>query len=259
MGRARIDAEKMIEATIARSGQQGDKMTRQRFLRTLKTLVKQAAHGNHALFCRQMGWNEWALNGWLKNGQKITFPKLLEISLRFQTNPVDLCNGATLWPQSLPVISTACAYDRLCDRARKPQLGQDEQERVRKQLLKISQSATMPPALSQIAAQFSLTRGGLKYWFPELCANVTARRKRMRAAQKTLALQERNAIVSHAVVDMVSHGKSPSRRAVDAAIRSFGLALARPDVFRSYQTVMNARIGLLTDQPFDQAGNYAAL
>jgi hypothetical protein len=254
-----LGTERAIEATIARNGDLVDIATRERFIRTLKFLLEQTAHGNRAAFCRIMGWNEWALNGWLKNGQKITFPKLLEIALRFGINPVDLCIGA-LAPTDLPRVKSAAhsaGKMALTDRAQKPQLPPAQRKVVQDHMQVVLQSAAVPPSLANIAARFGLTRGGLKYWFPELCAEISARRKRMRLVQVVLAREERKELVAHAVADIITQGRSPSRRSVDATISDFGLALARPEVFRTYRAALEASMDLLNEQPYDQADRYS--
>lgn len=258
-GSGQLDREKTIESAIARNNDLVNTASHENFLCALKFLLDQTTGGNRAAFCRIMGWNEWALNGWIKEGERITFPKLVEIALRFQINPVDLCIGTPA-----PITSSLarpCDHpgQRLIYRAPKPQLTPPQREGIRGQLLTILQSGTAPQPLSRIATQFSVTRAGLKYWFPDLCAEISLRRQRLRAGQAVLAQEERKKIVSHAVADVMACGQAPSRRAIDATIRKFGLALARPEVFQTYCTTVRASAELISEQPYDQAGRYTAL
>lgn len=212
---------------------------RENFRRSLKLLANEFAGGNLAAFCRALGWDMWALNGWLKRDEKISLPKLLQLAHHFAVSPIELC-GPAFDPSILNQIENGCCTGGLCSRGRKPLLRQRELEGLSKAIETILNGAGPLPSLRQLGSELGLSRSALKYWFPEACANICETRRRHRIGLTAAAEAARLEILEHEVQALLAIGTFPTRRKVDARLRVHGLALARPDLFAAYRSLMEA-------------------
>jgi len=52
------------------------------FRKNLLQLIQLRADGNKARFCRDLGWDSWAANSWLRKGQRPTLQRLVVMSAR---------------------------------------------------------------------------------------------------------------------------------------------------------------------------------
>lgn len=236
-------AEQTLESMLCRHDDAASNATRDNFCRALEKLVDASCAGNRAQFCRMMGWNIWALNGWLNKGEKVTFPKLVEISLRFKINPIDLCSFSNRIIDPSPEHPALDRTpDRIVKRSARPQLTKPQCLRLNRELHDQLKAKLPQLSLREIGLQNGLSRSALKYWFPDICTEICERRTESRKARAAEAQIRRQTIISDIVKLLFEQDVYPSRRRMDALMRIHGLALARPELFRVYRHYLKAII-----------------
>jgi hypothetical protein len=60
------------------------------FRKNIALLIQHRADGNKANFCRDLGWDSWAVNSWLHKGQRPTLQRLLTIGVQHRVPIVAL-------------------------------------------------------------------------------------------------------------------------------------------------------------------------
>ena len=229
--------EYIIVDMVSRPVEAAGAARRDNFRRSLMLLANASTGGNFAAFCRALGWDMWALNGWLKRDERISLPKLVQLAHHFAVSPVELC-GPAFDPSTLVQIQNGYCTSELCSREKKPLLRKSELAELSKAIETILSSASPLPSLRQLGNELGLSRSALKYWFPEACTNICDTRRRHRTALSTAAEAARQEILEREVRALLATGTFPTRRKVDARLRAHGLALARPDLFAAYRSLM---------------------
>lgn len=185
--------------------------------------IDQAFAGNRAAFCRSMGWNAWAVKGWINDGQRISFPKLLKLYSSHVHSVTQFQRQAA-----------SAGENDASQRARRPLLESTAKIQIRK-ILDAELGVSAPRPLDGISKELGLTRSALRYWFPEECSRLTELRRKQRnieAAEAHLVLES---AVSNAIYELKQAGLTISRRAVEAKIKNTGLVMARPEVREVYR------------------------
>jgi hypothetical protein len=172
--------------------------------------------------------------GWLKRGEKVSFPKLIEISARFDIDPIDLCTSPPVGPQIDAISQPGSAASR-SNRRTTPRMTLNQRKDLGLALIIQLNDSGPPPPLWKLAQQFGKSRSTLKYWYPNLCASICDRRANVHETNVRAAKQQRKSIVGDIVKSLQSKGIHPARREVDARLHGHGLALARPEVFAYYR------------------------
>lgn len=92
--------------------------------------------------------------------------------------------------------------------------------------------------LSSIAKKIGSPARCLRYWFPELCRELSAR---YRAAEKTTSLEyqaNQAARVREVVQQLKNEGVYPSRRRVNGILRKEGMSLAQAHLLKAYRDAL---------------------
>lgn len=239
--------EQTLESMLCRHDDAASNATRNNFCRSLERLVDTSCSRNRAQFCRMMGWNIWALNGWLNKGEKVTFPKLVEISIQFKINPVDFCSlsNRPINPGSEhPALDRA--PDRIVKRAARPRLTRPQRLHLERDLRDQLKEKLIPLSLRETGLQTSLSSSALKYWFPDICMEICERWTASRKARAAEAQIHRETIISGIVQSLFAQGIYPSKRKMDAVMKGHGLALARPELLRVYHHYLKSSSGCPT-------------
>ncbi|MQA38508.1 TniQ family protein [Rugamonas aquatica] len=222
--------EEILEAMLHEQTRVQKTVKRDFLCNTLKCIVTEQFQGKRAGLCHAMGWNKWALNGWLDKGERVSLPKLLQLGHGFSTPVVDLCAGRT-GPSLRPPQSKV---GQVVSRARRPQLTQQQRGQYFRELdTKVSRES-FTTSMREAGLPYGLGRSALRYWFPDLCQRISERRTRAFRLAAQSAAAERVRFVRAAVATLVSAGIDPTRRKVDQEIKKHGLALARPEIFQEY-------------------------
>lgn len=208
------------------------------FRRSLRLLVQSSCSGNQAAFCRIFEWDMWALNGWLKRNERISFPKLIQLSLQFSSSPVDLCRADYEPPMHCRGTTGNAPWPDFPPRAKKPLLSKKEVAELKKAIQEKIDAAQILPSLRELGDSFGVSRSTLKYWFPDLCAKICERRKELLTADLASARKVREEIVTREVQSLIDTGIAPTRRKVDSRLKPYGLALTRPELNTIYKAML---------------------
>lgn len=238
--------ERILEEMVVAHTRPSTAMTRELFCATLTRIVASDFEGSRIKLCREMGWNKWAINRWLDRGERISLPKLLQLSSRFDMPIIDLCSESG---RGGPLPSNRAA-PRITSRARRPQLTQHQHQRYLDDLAAKISAEVPPSSLREAGATYGLTRSALRYWFPDQCKRISERGASARHEAAQRANRDRAKLIAESVRALIQAGVRPTRRRIDQEIKAYGLALARPAVFHAY-TVAAREAEFLTalDEP----------
>jgi len=205
-------------------------ITRELVCSSLKSIAAGQFEGSRIRLCRAMGWNQWAINGWLDKGERISLPKLLQLARGFNISVVDLCKGKV----DPELLSTQPAVKPVISRAPRPRLTLQERNRCLNELNSKFSQGTPPSSMREAGMPYGLGRSALRYWFPDLCQRISTSRAQDRRKTAEGAARNRARVVAEVVDTLLRAGLHPARRKVDEEIKKHGLALARPEVFLEY-------------------------
>lgn len=186
--------------------------------------------GNRAQFCRQIGFSIYALNKWATGKDKPTLESLLKLLYALNIFP-----SQVFFPGSHPAPIDIRIARQLqpVRQLRKPDYAVDPPIA----LLTVLASDT-PPTLSQLAATLNLSRSGLKYRYPDLCAEATKRRRAYLKRKANQRLLERKEFI----VDLVSRswaaGILPRKDFVESELRKRGCSLLSGELRRCYHDIL---------------------
>ncbi|UMR31980.1 TniQ family protein [Massilia sp. MB5] len=231
MGAEQADGyEDILEAMVGQQLCTQGLITRELVCSSLISIVAGQFEGSRIRLCRAMGWNQWAINGWLDKGERISLPKLLQLARGFNISVVDLCKGIV----NLEQLSTQSAVKPVVSRSPRPKLTQQQRSQCLQELNSKLSQGIPPTSMREAGMPYGLGRSAMRYWFPDLCERISTRRAQDRRQIAEGAARDRARIVTEAVDALIRAGLHPTRRKVDQAIRKHGLALARPEVFQEY-------------------------
>jgi hypothetical protein len=229
--------EEILEAMLREQAKVQEVIKRDSLCDSLKSIVTEQFQGGRTGLCHAMGWNKWALNGWLDKGERISLPKLLQLGRRFSTPVVDLCAGRIAPNPHTPQSKV----ERVVSRAPRPKLTRQQRSQYLRELDGKFSQESFATSMREAGLPYGLGRSALRYWFPDLCQRISERRARDRRLSAECAALDRARIVTEAVDALVRAGIHPARRKVDLEIKKHGLALARPEVFQEYVTAVRRR------------------
>jgi len=98
-----VSIETELEDMLSRSQDSLQQISLNNFRVNLGAYIDTTFDGNKALFCRHMGWDNWAVKGWLNKGKQPSLPKLVKWAVATRTSAYDLCSGSVkdrsaAWP-----------------------------------------------------------------------------------------------------------------------------------------------------------------
>jgi hypothetical protein len=189
----------------------------------LRRLVDERYAGNRAAMCRELKWKFWDMKGWLDKGQRVSFPKLIQLMSTHRLQIPGLsCDTAKARGADI-------SLGQLNSRSKRPMLSATTKARIQKVLHQELQ-ANEPQSITDVARAIGLTRSALRYWFSAECQEISKRRKRILERTWRNAKQARHATLLQAVSELHRQGLLVTRRAVDQVIKMACLSLARPEI-----------------------------
>lgn len=204
------------------------------FRHAIMALVDRLTCGNRAEFCRVIGFQEHALNGWLTKAERPSMPQFLELCYRSGTEPADIAGCLGACAESVTIRTDQA---RLRRRAGRHRLSVLQRQKIRPRLANFLSDADCP-SLSGIAKKIRVSVSCLRYWFPELCRELSVRH---RAAVKatSLAHQARQIMrVGEVIRQLRSEGVYPSRRRLNGILRKEGMSLAQAHLLNAYRDAL---------------------
>lgn len=208
------------------------------FAQFVKTNVEFHAGGNRAAFCRALGLPRWILTKWFAAGEKPSLPQLLTICYGLQIFP----SGILLTDSAEPLHETRLPLrrvpEKLFHRTERPLLDTEERRRIAAELEVAEAVPDDIRTLAEIARELGQSRTCLTYWFPDQCAAIRAKHAAFRRRKTADRERQERAAVVQVVQDLCEKGEYPGRKKVDAALRTRGAALIRPELMQVYRSAL---------------------
>ncbi len=197
--------------------------------------VSRVAGGNRAAFCRIIGLQSRALNGWLAKDERPSMSQLLEFCRRLKICPADIVQGES-HSVDFPLLPTSTSMK---PRASCPRLSARRRQEIRSLLVTfLSDSDCEPP--SRIAAKIGVSARYLRYWFPDLCRELSIRHRTAQKIKSASYQAKQGGRVREVVRQIIYEGKYPSRRQVNRILSKEGMSLAQPHLLAAYlDTIAN--------------------
>jgi hypothetical protein len=193
-------------------------------------LVDRLAGGNRAAFCKALGLQPRALNGWLSKGQRPSMTQLLTVCYRVKAMPSDIFGQSTsLADLSLIVVPAP----KLKHRRQCPRLPLTRRQEIAQQL-RIRLAVDDERPVSVIAEELGIPARYLRYWFPEISSRLTGRNKSAIQAQSAAHQVAQCCRVRQVVWSLAARGVYPSCRRVNAILRRDGMCLLQPKLQQAY-------------------------
>lgn len=224
----------VAEATgdmLARQSEERLSPTAARFRAFVLDAVAASADGNRAAFCRAIGLRGYALNGWINKDERPSMIQLLKVCYGVKAMPSDifLMNEGYLERNALRQPAGA-----LKQRARNPRLTPDRRGELERFVRTRLCSPECPP-VSIVAADLGLTARCLRYWFPELCRQLTAR-YREEARLRSAEFRAKQCLrVAEIVRQLREAGEYPSFRKANNLLRQERMSLVQPHLREAYR------------------------
>jgi hypothetical protein len=205
-------------------------LTAESFRNSVRKHVVAATDGNRAAYCRKLGINVRGLNGWLTKGERPSMAQFLTF-----------CYGTGILPTALFSATSSphtATLQQALHRKIKPRgscrrLPLSERLHIEKHL-RACLGRENPPPVSVIADEIGLRPGFLRYWFRDLCTQISERYKRAVLDRSTAYRARQCAIVEQIIAEVRLMGRYPSRRLVNQRLRSHGMALAQSHLSATY-------------------------
>lgn len=218
----------------------GDMLTRQadskfapsadQFRDFVRERVRSMAEGNRAVFCRAVGFNDMGLTGWLTKGERPSPSHFLA-----------LCYGVNVMPTEMfaesPIPAIDAGFRLLLGKLKERKIRPLPSPQRRKELedsLNAHLIADESQSVQMIASNLGVSQNCLRYWFPELCSQLSKQHKaaiKMRSGKHQLQQSRR---VEEVVKIIRAEGRYPSQRQVDYVLNKEGMSLAQPHLLRAY-------------------------
>lgn len=222
---------KVLGDMVARHDDPGFAPSVGQFHTTVKSVVEATTGGNRAAFCRAIGFKHFALKNWMSKGERPSVTQFLALSYAVQVSPLDLVSGS---PSLCPIpYSELLLPGKLKTRKRRQRIDSSRRSSIEKWLDEELGSEEALP-VSSIAKRWGLTTRYLRYWFPDLCAQITAHYKeslRQSSASRLAAQIQR---VREVVRELRDGNRYPSRRMVNAMLRKDRASLVRRSLHEAY-------------------------
>jgi hypothetical protein len=222
---ARAVADMIVQQSVLEPS-----LTAELFRIRVRQHVAAATDGNCAAYCRALGINVRGLGGWLTKGERPSMAQFLTF-----------CYGADILPTTL-FSSTSpprtAALQRASDRKNKARrscrrLPLSERRHIERHLRACLERENSPP-VSVIADEIGLRPGFLRYWFRDLCTQISERHRRAVLDRSTAYRAQQCAIVEQIIAEARLMGRYPSRRLVNQRLRLHGMALAQSHLSAAY-------------------------
>ncbi|HEY8023081.1 MAG TPA: TniQ family protein [Burkholderiaceae bacterium] len=232
--------EQVVLSLIGSASLSQPRPTLELFQSRVREVVERSFGGNRSAFCREMGWQPRAMNGWFLKNQRPSFPMLVEMMLSYDLG-LELHSTSTMHPGLFGGQPSNLPRLRLVCRAKVPRLSANWRRNAAAALRQCIQETGEMPTMSAVASSLGVSRHALKYWCQADCQRlvVDGRRRRVLAAERRRS--RRAELVIQAIKKLQMDGVFPSRRKVDRELRRHGLALARPEAMAIYRRLVRQR------------------
>lgn len=204
-----------------------------RFRDFIRERIRSLSAGNRAAFCRAVGFHDRALNGWLSKGECPAIPQFLALCYGMKVMPTDIFTGTVSAVDGEPRLPPRKLKNRQVNP--RPTLfcrqGWEQHLHLR---LKSEEGVS----LAAVAAGLDVTSGCLRYWFPDLCSQVSARYKALSKARSEGHKAQQSHRVEEVMRKICAEGRYPSRRQVNLVLKRDHMSLAQPHLLKAYLNML---------------------
>ena len=197
----------------------------------VKNQVQDLTGGNRAKFCRSIGLNARALNGWLGKAERPSFSQLLALSYGLDIMPVDIFSAERTSHTLRPLPA------KIKDRAPTPKLSYQRKKDL-EQILKTHVKDETSRSVMEIAKSLDLNPAALRYWFPDLCTKLSIQHKISVKTHSESRQTLQRQLTEGVVTMLLAEGRFPSRRQVNHVLERGHMSLAQPHVLEAYRSVL---------------------
>lgn len=195
----------------------------------LKQIIDTQFDGSHRALARHIGLGDYALKNWVTKSERPSFSQLLLVCRGLGVEPGDIA----IKPVNIKVGDRNQTLIAIRSRTNHCQVSQVERRRIglwlREQL-----SSQVPLCIKDLAKAKGVTGAYLKYWFPEVCAQISERWKIYVKESSQYQRVRQAKYVRLAMGGLFNAGVYPSRRKVSEIIRHGGLSLAKKHHLLTY-------------------------
>lgn len=203
-----------------------------RFREFVLEKVRGLAEGNRAVFCRALGLHDRALAGWLNKGERPSITQFLTLCYGTQVMPANVFSGRPL--AFLPGGMLNPPTAKVKYRSSVPRLGVERRKKLEAFLQACLMVKEYEP-VSKIAGQVGVSARSLRYWFPDLCDQLSARHQAAAKARSESYQAAQCRRVCEIVKQVRDSGQYPSRRRINALLRKERMSLAQPHLLGAYK------------------------
>jgi hypothetical protein len=214
----------ILKRMVAQNSKVNFSPTVEMFHVNLGQIIATQFNGSHRTLARHIGLGDYALKNWVTKSERPSFSQMLLVCRGLGVEPGVMASKCMVIELNAPVKnSTLNVFKQRISRS-----SVTEEERVLIGRLLIEQlDSPVPLCVGDIAKQRGVSAAYLKYWFPELCAQITERWRIVLRNRSILKRVEQGQYIESVVRQLLDAGIFPARRKVSEIIRREGIALAK--------------------------------
>ncbi len=203
----------------------------QAFRSNVELICSVLAHGGRKRFCREIGLQPFALNGWLNKGERPSMSVLLRLCYGIKVMP-----AAMFMPEPIALADYSPPSQHVgSQRKSRPMLGHKERERIKNLLDVIIADKSDARRLVDIAGQAGIEPTALKYWFWDECRELVLKRRAAEDRRMLLKYRKDHEVLRSVVQNLRAQKINLSRWQVEPELRKHHVTLIRPDLFKALE------------------------
>lgn len=214
------------------------------FRNFVRKQVAVLADGNRAAFCRAVGFHGHGLSGWLNKGQRPSITQFLTICYGVNVMPTCIFEN----PSQADAAGFRTPASKLKTRSPCPRPSPEQIKRL-EVLVRAQLETDGCRPVSEIASELGFAARSMRYWFPELCRQLTAKYRTASKIRSESHQGNQCRWVEEIVRRLLNAGEYPSRRRVNALLRLDGMSLAQPHLLEAYIATMRNVTGANRSEP----------
>jgi hypothetical protein len=196
--------------------------------------VQRRTGGNKAEFCRSVGLKPQAIHGWLNKAERPSLTQFLTLCYGIGVMPTDVFTAASI----STVVTEFCLPSGQLKKRKNCSRPDYQRQKEFESVLNAQLISVESLSVNAIAVHLGVSSGCLRYWFPDLCAQLSERYKvavRNRAEAHQMKQRSR---VKDVVKMIIEEGRYPSQRQVEYVLRNEGMTLIKPHMLQAYKEAL---------------------
>ena len=201
------------------------------FHANLNEIITTQFNGSHRALARQVGLGDYAIKNWVIKFERPSFSQLILFCRGLGVEPGDIASKRMdIKLNAIVKNSTQSAIKQRVSRSSVP----EEERLLIGQWLIEQLDGPVPLCVGDVAKQRGVSAAYLKYWFPDVCAQIVVRWRVYVKRCSQLQRVKQARYIRFAMKNLFNAGVYPSRRKVSEVIRGSGLVLAKKHHLLAY-------------------------